>query len=133
MPEEKELNPHTKLSNLTDEELEKIIIEGSDIHIPTSKSATARRVLDMRRQKRQAEAAKNLEDVSLQLRDSHKELVSVVGGLGEIAKIFNFFRMHWLPEKTLGVRLLAFVFGTVIVGISINLLSDYIGKIWFGW
>ena len=133
MSTDTEFTQYDELEKLLDEELEKIVIQGNNLHIHTSRASVAKRILDNRRQRKQHEAAENVERVTKQLEKSHKELVSVVGGLDEVVRILNFFKSHWLPKQNIWVRIGAFLLGTVALGITLNLIADWIVKFVFHW
>ena len=128
-----EFTDFDKLDSLSDSELEEIVIEGVNLHIHMSKASVAKRILENRRQKKHLDAVNNLEKMTKQLENSHSELLSIVGGLRKIVKILEFFERHWLPKQSLWVRVGLFIFGTVLLGIGLNLIADWIAKFIFHW
>lgn len=122
-----------ELEKLTDVELERIVIQGMNLHIHMSKASIAKRILENRRQKKQLEVAENVETMTKQLKNSHKELLSLVSGLGEIVNILEFFKKRWFPKQPMWVRIGSFVFSTIILGIALNLVADWIAKFVLKW
>jgi hypothetical protein len=128
-----EFTQFAELERLTDEELEQLVIQGVNLHIHMSKASVAKRILENRRQKKQLEAARNVETMTKQLESSHHELLSIVRGLGEIVSFLAFFKKHWLPKQSIWVRVMAFILGTVLLGIALNLVADWIAKFILKW
>ena len=114
------------LKKLSDKELEKLAIEGPNLHIVTSKASLAKRVLENRRQLKQLKIAKDV-------KKSGDELAIISSGLKEVVKILNFFRKKWFPKQAIWIRVFIFLLGTVAVGIALNLASDAIAKFVLGW
>lgn len=133
MSNDTEFTQFDDLERLTDPELEQIVIQGVNLHIHTSRTSFAKRILENRRQKKQLEAAKNVETMTKQLKNSHMELLSIVRGLGEIVDILDFFKKHWLPKQSVWVRIGVFILGTVLLGIALNLVADWIAKFVLKW
>jgi hypothetical protein len=133
MSSDTEFTQYSELEKLSDQELENIVIQGVNLHIHTSKASVAKRILDNRREKKQYTVAENTERVTKQLDKSHKELVLVVSELNQVVGILNFFKSHWLPKQSIWVRLAVFLLGTVIMGIILNLIADWIAKFIFHW
>lgn len=119
-------NQIKELEAKTSEELEAIVIEGSNLHIHMSKASVAKRILENRRQLEMLESTGKVETVARHLEESNK-------GLSEIVKLLNFFKSHWFPRQPLWVKIVVFLFGTVLIGILINLAADWIAKFVFGW
>lgn len=128
-----EFTQFEELNKLIDAELEKIVIQGINLHIHTSKASVAKRILDNRRQLKQVKAAQDMETVAKQLEKSHKELLSIVGGVGEVVKILDFLKNHWFPKQSIWIRVGIFLTGTVILGIVLNLIADAIAKFILHW
>lgn len=122
-----------KLEQLSDQELEKLVLKGTNIHISISEASVAKRILDNRRQKKQVEAAENVATVTKQLEVSHKELLAIVDGMSEIIGILTFLKKHWFPQKPLVVKIGAFILFTVGLGIAINIAADWIAKFLLHW
>lgn len=122
-----------ELEKLSNEGLEQEVIKGVNLHIHTSKASVAKRILENRRQKEQVQAAKNIEKVAEQLKSSNNELLSITGSLNEIVKILNFIKDHWLPKQPLWLKIATFIGGTILLGIILNLIANYISKFWFHW
>lgn len=133
MSDDREFTQIGELEKLPDDELEKLVIGGVNLHIHTSKASIAKQVLENRRQKKQTEAAEDIEVVAKQLKESHRELLTIVTGLDEIVKILNFLKTHWFPNKPLWVKVSAFIAGTVILGIALNLAANWIAKFLLNW
>lgn len=129
-----EFTQYSELEKLTDDDLETMVIHGGDnLHIHMSKVSVAKRILENRRQLKQLEAAKNVEIMTRQLETSHKELLAIVNGLGQIVGLLEFVKKHWLPRQSMWVRIATFVTGTVLLGIGLNLAADWIAKFIFKW
>lgn len=122
-----------ELEKLSDDELEAEVIKGVNLHIHTSKASVAKRILENRRQKKQVEAASNVEQVAEQIKSSNHELLSIVGSLNEIVKILNFIEDHWLPKQPLWIKIVTFILGTVLLGIILNIIASGITKFWLHW
>jgi hypothetical protein len=45
-----------------------------------------------------------VEIVTKQLEKSHKELLTIVGGLSEIVEVLNFLKTHWFPKSQFGTE-----------------------------
>jgi len=114
------------LKELDDKELEKLVIQGVNLHIHTSKASLAKRILENRRQLQQLKIVKDV-------KKSSNELTIIARGLKEIVLILNFFKKRWLPKQSIWIRVGSFVFGTLLVGILLNLFSDAIAKFILGW
>lgn len=133
MSSDNEFTEIDQLEKLSDADLEKIVLQGNNLHIHTSKASVAKRVLENRRQKKQVQAAENVDLVTKQLRESHKELLNIVGGLDEVVKILVFLKTHWFPKQSIWIRIGIFLLGTVVLGIALNLVADWIAKFIFHW
>lgn len=115
----REFQNYEELNKLSDSELENEVIGGTNLHIHTSKSSVAKRILENRRQKQQLDSIKNVEKVTQQL--------------NEIVRILNFFKSHWLPKQPLWIKITTFVSGTILLGIVLNIIASAITKFWFHW
>lgn len=124
--DDREFTAFDELEKLSDEELRKEVIQGVNLHIHTSKSSVAKRILEDRIQQKQLQAANHMETVTKQLELSNKELANIVG-------VLSFIRKHWLPKKSAWVRLIVFLFGTVLIGILLNLIATWIAKFILNW
>ena len=133
MSSDNEFTEIDQLEKLSDTDLEKIVLQGTNLHIHSSKASVAKRVLENIRQKKQVQAAENVDLVTKQLRESHKELLNIVGGLDEVVKILFFLKTHWFPKQSIWIRIGIFLLGTVILGIALNLVADWIAKFIFHW
>lgn len=131
--DDREFTAFEELEKLNDEELEKIVIVGVNIHITTSKTSIAQRILNNRRQIKQVEVAKNMEKVTKHLEQSNRDLLAIVGGVSEIVKLLDFLKNHWFPNRSIWFRICAFFIGTVILGIILNLTATAIEKFIFHW
>jgi hypothetical protein len=110
----------------TDKELEDLVIEGKNLHLESSMASMAKRELENRRQKRMVEASNHVETVAKQLQASHKELLTIVD-------ILTFFKKRWLPKQPLWLRIFAFIFGTILLGIALNLIATWIALYKLQW
>lgn len=128
-----EYNNFEDLEKLTDRELQALVIKGENLHIHTSKASVAKRILDTRIQNEQLKIVKDVNVVTRSLRNSNKELLKLVGGLKKVVNLLNFFKTHWFPQQPVWVKIGAFLLGTVILGIVINLISDVIFKFILRW
>lgn len=133
MSNDREFTQLGELEKLSDEDLAKIVLEGTNLHYHMSKASVAKRLLDNRRQRRQVEAVEKVEVVTRQLEKSHAEILTIVSGLNEIIGILNFLRTHWFPKRPIWFRFGVFVFGTVLLGILLNLTADWIAEFVFRW
>ncbi len=122
-----------ELEKLSDADLEQVVIRGENLHVHTSKASVAKRILENRRQKEQVQSARNIEKVAEQLKSSNSELLSITGSLNEIVIILNFIKDHWLPKQPLWFKIITFISGTLLLGIILNLIANYISKFWFHW
>lgn len=133
MSSDTEFTEFGELDKLSDKELEQLVIQGTNLHIHMSKASVAKRILDNRRQRKQVAAAENIESVAKQLDKSHTELLRIVGGLNEVIGILKFLKTHWFPNRSAMFRIGAFILGTVILGIALNLAADWIAKFILHW
>lgn len=133
MSDDREFTQVDELENLSDRELEQLVLQGTNLHIHMSKASVAKRVLDNRRQRKQLESAEKVETVTKQLEESYKDLLTIVRGLGEIIGILDFLKTHWFPKKSIWIRVGAFIMGTIILGILLNIAADWIEKFVFHW
>jgi len=128
--DERDYKNFSALRAKTDEELEHLVIAGKNLSYESSLASMAKRELENRRQKRIVEASNYVETVTKQLQASHKELRTIVD-------ILTLFKKHWLPKQALLLRILVFVlsffFGTVILGIGVNLAATWIALNWLQW
>ena len=131
--DDREFSEFDQLSSMSNEDLEKEVIQGTNLHIHMSKASVAKRILENRRQKQQLESIKNVEKVTQHLDTSNKELLAITGSLNEIVKILNFFKSHWLPKQPLWIKISTFLGGTILLGILLNLIASAIAKFWFHW
>jgi hypothetical protein len=57
--------------------------------------------------------------------------------LYDIVGILDYFKRRWFPKRAKWVRItiffLTFFFGTVVLGVGLNLIADYIAKFWLHW
>lgn len=130
---DREFSELSQLNSLSDDNLEKEIIQGINLHIHTSKASVAKRILENRRQKQQLESIKNVEKVTQHLETSNKELLIITNSLNEIVKILNFFKNHWLPKQPLWVKIVVFLGSTIFLGVLLNIAASAIVKFWFHW
>ncbi len=131
--DDREFLEFDQLNTLSDAELEKEVIVGTNLHIHMSKASVAKRILENRRQKQQLESIKNVEKVTQNLDSSNKELIIITGNLNETVKILHFFKSHWLPKQPLWIRIVTFLGGTILLGILLNLIASAIVKFWLHW
>jgi|GEM_PF-6237531 len=136
MPEVKTTSSDTEftqiesLNQLSDKELETIVIKGDNLHIHTSRASVAKRLLENRRQIAQqsaqlsAQASAEMREVLL------KENLFM---LYQIVDALDYIKARWLPNKPLWVKLLAFFFVTVLLGIALNLAATWIALYWLHW
>ncbi len=122
-----------ELDNLNDSELEKIVLEGTNLHVPTSRASAAKRTLDNSRQKKLIESAEKVKIVTKQLENSHSELLQIVKAMTEVISILTFLKNHWFPRKPLWIKVGAFLFLTIGLGIVLNLAADWIAKFVLHW
>lgn len=123
---DREFSAYSELQKLSDKELQEEYLKGDNIHISTSKSSAAKRLLDIRNQQKQTSAIENVETVVKQLQLSHKELLNIVS-------VLMFFKKHWLPKQPMWLRVIIFIFGSIVLAIILNLAADWIAKFIFHW
>lgn len=122
-----------ELEKLSDSDLEKIVIKGENLHIHTSRASIAKRILENRRQIKQVEVAQNVEKVTRQLDKSHTKIKIIIDKTSEIIDILTFIRKRFLPNKPLWLKIIVFLVSTVLVGIALNIFSDWIVKYRLHW
>lgn len=130
---DREFTAFPDLQKMSDAELREIYLRGDNIHITTSKASAAKRLLDIRSQQKQVKAVESVETVTQQLKKSHEEILKIVSKTGEIINILTFIKTRFLPNQPVWVKILVFIFGTVILGIVLNLAASYIGIFWLHW
>jgi hypothetical protein len=131
MSTNREYTQFEELEKYSDKELEKLVVIGDNIYSTVSKAAVAKRILEIRCQKKQVEAAESVKIVTKQLERSYKEILTIVNGLKEVIGVLNFFKSHWLPKQPLWWRIGAFILGTIFLGIILDLTANWIGKTFF--
>ena len=126
-----------ELSVFSDEDLEKIVLHGENNYVHNSRASIAKRILDNRREKNQIEIERqNAIDISILKEEavkSGRELTGISEGLHEVIQILRWIKKHFLPKRPLWEKVGAFILGTIILGIALNLAADAIGKFWLGW
>ncbi len=131
--DDREFTGFDQLNSLSDQDLEKEVIQGINLHIHMSKASVAKRILENRRQKQQLESIRNVEKVTQHLDTSNKELLVITSSLNEIVKILNFFKSHWLPKQPFWIKVITFLAGTILLGILLNLIASAIAKFLLHW
>lgn len=129
----REFTAFPELQKLTDEELQEKYLRGTNIHIDTSDTAAAKRLLDIRTQQKQLRGIQNVETVTQQLQKSHEEILKIVNKTNEITNILAFIKSHYLPNKPLWIKIPIFILGTIILSIFLNIAASYIATFWLHW
>jgi hypothetical protein len=115
---DREFTAFLDLQKMTDEELQEEYLRGDNIHISVSKASAAKRLLDIRAQKKQIVALQNVEKVTRQLNESNKELSVITG-------ILQYFKKRWLPGQSWWFKVLSFVVATLGVAYVVNLFAAW--------
>jgi hypothetical protein len=121
------------LKRLDDAALNTIVTEGVNLHIHTSKASAAKRILEKRLREEQFKLIASTKAINENIVRSNGELRRISNELNYVVVILNFFRRHWFPTKSKSFRVLAFIFGTVVLGIVLNIVSDAIVTFVFFW